>query len=140
MRIFTVGICPFPPVRGLSPARVPVPAQTHISEKTLAAVPGAEGHVSGIQTGFLVVVCVLLLCFFFFFKFLSWLARREGASSSPTRQPAGITCLKKEGGVGGDFGGAAGRAVRVLGFAEQVADLSFLHGSHPDVPCLDYLT
>jgi len=56
------------------------------------------------------------------------------------RRLAGITRLEKEGGIGGDFGGTASRAVGILGFAEQVADLSLLHGGHPDVPRLDYLT
>lgn len=43
------------------------PAQTHISEKALAAVPGAEGHVSGIQAGFFllwVFFCCLGFGFF----------------------------------------------------------------------------
>lgn len=149
MWIFKPGICPLrltppphPPPSNPSTAALPsqgcnlsLPAQTHISEKTLAAVPGAEGHVSGIQAGFFVGFGL----FFFFISELAGKAEREPASSA-TRQLAGITCLKKKGGVGGDFGGAASRAVGVLRFAEQVADLSLLHSSHPDVPCLDYLT
>lgn len=66
-------------------------------------------------------------------------AEREQACSS-THQLTSITCLEKEGGIGGDFGGTASRAVGILRFAEQVADLSLLHGGHPNVPCLDYLT
>lgn len=86
-----------------------------------------------------IIIIIININFYFFFSKLAGKAEREQACS-PTQQLTSITCLEKESGIGGDFGGTASRAVGVLGFAEQVADLSLLHGGHPNVPRLDYLT
>lgn len=80
--------------------------------------------------------CKLVFCLFgFFFPSFSELAGK--AESREISQPC--TCLEKEGGIGGDFRGTASSPVGVLRFAQQVADLTLLHGSNPDVPCLDHL-
>lgn len=48
--------------------------------------------------------------------------------------------LKNKGGVGGDLGWAARRAVSVLGFADELTHLADPHGGHADVPRLDDLS
>lgn len=63
MCVLKPGMCPLPALApGLSWSFSPsLPAQTHISEKALAAVPGAEGHISGIQAGVLFFVVVVVV-------------------------------------------------------------------------------
>lgn len=140
MCIFKPGICPLPTPTSalrLSPARAAIPASqlrhTFLRKPWQRFLEQRDTFQES-KLGFL-----LVLFGFFFISELAGKAERESVSSA-TRQLTGITCLKKEGGVGGDFGGTASRAIGVLRFAEQVADLSLLHSSHPDVPRLDYLT
>lgn len=79
--------------------------------------------------------CKLFFVWLFFFSSFSELAGK--AESREISQPC--TCLEKKGGIGGDFRSTASSPVGVLRFAQQVADLTLLHGSNPDVPCLDHL-